>query len=83
MNDNKSFYAYVRSKQRTKVGVGSLKDNLENLVTDAALQADMLNDYFSSVFTNENLNRIPQATEVFKGTQEETLENIFINEDLV
>ena len=82
-NDNKSFYAYARSKQRTKVRVGPLKDNLGNLVTDAALQADMLNDYFSSVFTKENLNRVPQATEVFKGTQEESLESIFINEDLV
>ena len=82
-NDSKSFYAYARSKQRTKVRVGPLKDNLGNLVTDAALQAEMLNDYFSSVFTKENLNRVPQATEVFKGTHKEFLESIFINEDLV
>jgi hypothetical protein len=35
------------------------------------------------VFTDENINIIPQASVVFKGTQEELLENIYINEDLI
>ena len=35
--DSKSFYSYVRSKQRSKVRVGPLKDSAGNIVSDSGL----------------------------------------------
>ena len=63
--DSKSFYAYIRSKQRCKEKVGPLKDTLGNVVNDDKLNADLLNRYFVSVFTNEDLNYIPEPDNVF------------------
>jgi len=51
-NDNKSFFAYVRSKQRTKVTVGPLKDQHGEIITDNKIAADVMNNYFASVFHN-------------------------------
>ena len=70
-NDSKSFYAYVRSKQRTKTWVGPLKDESGNTVTDSLVASNLLNNYFASVFTNENLQNIPEPIKVFKGKQED------------
>ena len=57
-NDTKSFYAYVNSRSKARVKVGPLVGN-GNIVSDAVDMADQLNDYFTSVFTRENLSRIP------------------------
>ncbi|KAJ8027731.1 RNA-directed DNA polymerase from mobile element jockey [Holothuria leucospilota] len=50
----KSFHAYVRSKQKVKEGVGPLQGNEGTLVTDHQDMANLLNDYFVSVFTKES-----------------------------
>ena len=56
-NDSKSFYAYVRSKQRSKVRVGPLKDTSGKIISDNKDAANLLNEYFSSVFTVENVSK--------------------------
>src|SRR6266496_2658448 len=66
-NDNKSFFAYVRSKQRTVEKVGPLKDSMGNLITKNKDAAYLLNNYFSSVFTLENIQIIPEPIRIFKG----------------
>jgi ribonucleases P/MRP protein subunit RPP40 len=54
IKDNpKSFYSYVRSKSRTKDKVGPLKDKFGNTVIDDEGMCNILNGYFSSVFTDE------------------------------
>ncbi len=53
--DSKSFYAYVRSKQRCKEKVGPLKNDTGKWISDSRARADIINNYFSSVFTVENL----------------------------
>src|SRR5271163_986838 len=65
-NDSKSFYAYVRSKQRTKDKVGPLKDDGGNVIVEDGIAANILNDYFSSVFTIEDCTNIPVPEKLFK-----------------
>jgi ribonucleases P/MRP protein subunit RPP40 len=82
--NSKSFFAYVRSKQRTKDRVGPLKDNLGQVVSDDLNAANLLNDYFSSVFTLENKTDIPIPIKMFHGNMEkEGLLNININREAV
>ena len=66
-NDSKSFYAYVRSKQRSKVRVGPLKDTSDKIISDNKEAANLLNEYFASVFTVENVNNVPNPINFFKG----------------
>ena len=63
--DSKSFYAYIGSKQKTREKIGSLVNENGDLVTDNKESADLLNKYFSSVFTNENNNVIPPPKNLF------------------
>ena len=51
--DSKSFYAYYREKNRSRVGIGSIEDADGQSVTDELEQATILNLFFSSVFTKE------------------------------
>jgi len=59
--DPKSFYAYVKSKSRAKVGrpIGPLLDKLGKLSNYKKIMSDIINDYFSSVFTKEDLATMP------------------------
>ena len=58
-SDSKSFYAYVRSKQNVRDGVGPLEDNAGNKITQGILMAEELNMQFSSVFTREDTSSLP------------------------
>ena len=58
-NDSKSFYAYVRSKQKVRDKVGPLENNSENIISDGFQMAEVLNEYFSSVFTTEDISSLP------------------------
>lgn len=69
-NDSKSFFAYVRSKQRTKVTVGPLKNQSGDVISDNKTAADVMNDYFASVFTVEDVNNIPEPVKNFNSTLE-------------
>ena len=46
-NDSKSFYAYVRNKQKVRDKVGPLKNNSGNIISDGFQMAEVLNEYFS------------------------------------
>ena len=48
-------YAYVRSKQKVQDKVGPLEDSDGNIITEGFLMAENLNEYFSSVFTREDI----------------------------
>ena len=63
--DSKSFYAYISSKQRSKTKLGPLKDPTGKIVTDDKQTADLLNKYFVSVFTKEDLANIPEPIQFF------------------
>ena len=51
--DSKSFYAYVRSKQKIKDAVGPLKTETGETIPPGQQTTDTLNNFFASVFTEE------------------------------
>ncbi len=66
-HDSKSFYAYVRSKQKVQDKVGPLEDSAGNIISEGFLMAEDLNEYFSSVFTREYISSLPVPEAKFKG----------------
>src|SRR3989442_876372 len=82
-NDSKSVYAYVGSKKRANNRVGRLRDNSKQLLNGNIENVNLLNTYFSSVFTVENLNSVPTPIEMFSGNSDQTLANIHVTEDIV
>ena len=65
--DPKSFYSYLKSKTANKESVGPLKDDDKNLVTDDDKMGELLNTFFSSVFTCEDTENIPSPPKMFSG----------------
>ena len=70
--------ASVNNKLKTRVGVADLKtaDGVE--VTDDEGKADLFNNFFSSMFTVEDLENIPSFTANIGGKQ---LNNVQISEE--
>ena len=69
----KKFYQYVRSKKTVKDKIGPIKDNNNRLVSDCKNMAKILNTYFHSVFITEDISTLPNATSMFTGSENETL----------
>lgn len=78
----KAFYAYARSKMKTKEGVSDLVDDKGQKVSDDKGKADILNNFFCSVFTKENLDGIPSADSVL-GPEKSKLETIAFSSEAV
>ena len=58
----KRFWSYIRSKRQGNVGVAPLEIN-DDVVSDSREKANLLSNYFKSVFTKEDLqNMTPEAT---------------------
>ena len=74
--DPKSFYAYTRSKTRTKDSIGPLVDLMGEVITDSIQAANLLNDYFASVYTDEEMSNLPDPVNIFTKTIEESLQTI-------
>ena len=49
-------YEHVRSKQKCQDKVGPLDDSDGNIITEGFLMAENLNDYFSSIFTRDDIS---------------------------
>lgn len=83
----KSFYSYVRSKSRTKDKVCPLRDEVGRIVVDDVEVCNVLNNYFSSVFTQENIscvaNDFPVLEELFPGDRNHMLHDMCITEQIV
>ena len=80
--DSKSFYAYVRSKQKVKDTVGPLKQETGETIPSGQQTADVLNEYFASVYTDEDQN-VPNPKNFFEGPEKELLVDIDITEECV
>jgi hypothetical protein len=76
----KAFYSYLRTKTSNKVSVGPLKDGKQYTTNDEKM-ANMLNDFFSSVFTTEDTSNIPKPTQTYTGTT--PLTNVNIQEEII
>ena len=82
-NDNKSFFSYVRSKERNKIKVGPLRDTIGNIISDDKITSDIFNDYFASVFTIEDINFIPTPEQIFTGNKSDGLHEICLDEGII
>ena len=72
----RSFYAYVRSKTKVKEVVGPLKDSNDQFVSDNEVMCVILDDYFGSVFTSENVNNaLPEVKYKFDKDSNDMLSN--------
>ena len=58
--DSKSFFSNAGSKLRTKEQIGPLRDMTGNLIDEPKPMAMLLDEFFSSVFTNEDQTNIPR-----------------------
>ena len=58
-NKNAQFRNYVKSKTVTKNPIGPLLDTSGDIVSDNKGMADLLNTFFSSVFTREDQANVP------------------------
>ena len=77
----KAFYSYMKRKTSNSVAVGPLRDSSGQLVTDDRLMAEQLNQFFCSVFTEEDCTNIPEAEDLFTG--DVPLETVEITEEKV
>ena len=60
----KDFYRYMKSKTSNRTKVGPLDDG-ETVTSDSSKMANILNDFFSSVFTQEDVTTIPSPNIIF------------------
>ncbi|PKU40134.1 hypothetical protein llap_9557 [Limosa lapponica baueri] len=62
-DNKKNFYSYIRDKGKTREAVGPLRKETGHLVTQNMDKAELLNDFFASLFTGKGSNRTAQVTE--------------------
>ncbi|GAB0204697.1 mitochondrial enolase superfamily member 1 [Grus japonensis] len=79
-DNKKSFYRYVSDKRRMRENVGPLQNETGDLVTQDMEKAEVLNDFFASVFTGKCLSHTAQVTE---GRDWEDAEPPTVGEDQV
>ena len=73
----------VRSKQNVQDKVGSLEDSDGNIITEGFLMAENLNEYFSSVFTREDISALPVPETKFEGRESDYLGQLIITPKMV
>lgn len=78
--DSKSFWSYIRSNFKTKSGIADLEAHDGSMLTSDIQKADLLNRFFVSVFTDEDLNSVPDFPDK---NIDSTLECIAITQEQV
>ena len=83
IQDSKSVYAYVRSKEKIQDKVGSLEGSDGNIITEAFLMSENLNEYFSSVFTRDDIRILPVHENKFAGRESDYLGQLIVTPTMV
>ena len=79
-DDPKAFYKYARSKTKIKDTVGPMTDDLGNDILDDGVNVKLLNEYFASIFTKENLVDMPMYN---KASYKNALNTVDFTEETV
>ena len=74
---------YVRSKQKFRDKVGPLENNSENIISDGFQMAEVLNEYFSSVFTTEDITSLPVPLTKFEANKSKHLGQLFVTPEMI
>ncbi|GAB0209530.1 mitochondrial enolase superfamily member 1 [Grus japonensis] len=80
-DNKKSFYRYVSDKRRTRENMDPLRNETGDLVTQDMEKAEVLNDFFASVFTGKGLSL--HTAQVTEGRDWENAEPPTVGEDQV
>ena len=82
IKDNpRAFFSYVRGKQKVKDSIGPLLDSdTGTTISDSQEMSKVLNNYFSSVFTQENLDNFG---DLVVGVSPGSIGDMFCTPDLV
>ena len=80
ITSKKAFWKYVNSNLKTKLPVDTLRTRDDGEATSNQEKANTLNEYFTSVFTRENLSNVSQFPVKFEGLP---MTDIHISEDNV
>ena len=78
--DKKSFFAYVRRKSKSNVKVGSLTNNQGQPVSTTREKAEVLINFFCSVFTREDTTNLQVPEVCYEGAR---MDNIEVNLDVI
>jgi len=78
--DSKSFYAYIRGRSKARTRVGPLV-NAGVVCTDDLEISEAFNEYFATVFTDEDCASLPNPRQMFTGKEEECLSDIELTLD--
>ena len=81
-SDPKAFYKYIKQKTKNKQEITALKTDKGTLTSTDEEIAELLNEYFSTVFTNELTNVIP-STELTQIQEPMTLNPNASNKDQI
>ena len=68
-NNPKVFFAHANSRKPIRNAIGPLKDAQDNIISTDEGMADLLNEYFASVYTEEDLQNMPTAPAVYQGNE--------------
>ena len=79
-SDSKAFWRYVKSKTKVKESIPGLRDDSGNEYSDNINKALILNEYFASVFTQEDKENLPMFEE---RNFNNTLETIIIQKEKI
>ena len=79
--NQKLFWKYSNSRLKTKSGIECLRDEHGCFTHDDNMKASILNKFFASVFTEEDVSTIPQCTP--PTTNPHVVDDLEITEDMV
>ncbi len=80
-SDPKGFFKLYRTKTRNRIRL--LKTNTGELVETGEDMSQLMNEYFLSVFKQENLPTIPERVQVYKGEENDKLRDMIITRQVV
>jgi len=80
-SDRKSFFAYVRGKTKSKVLIGPLLDSNGTVLDSPIEMVTEFNSYFASVFTSENVQKLPTVTNMFCGSADDRCQDVIFSQD--
>ena len=66
-----------------KFEIKSDHSNSGNIISDGFQMADVLNEYFSSVFTTEDISSLPVPFTKFEGNKSEHLVQLFVTPEMI
>ena len=78
--DAKPLYKYANSKLKTRCRISQLRQSNGSMTKNDKEKAETLNDFFSSVFTEEDTTNTPDMNTVHDG---DPIEKVKVNEDMV